>query len=94
MTYGAKLRFKWKAKVLNWAEALSGTHSKPVAKLVAEVSSGILASGSLQLTEIARALKEPKRLHHTVKRLSRMLEACFMARAGRPDFEPSCSHCD
>jgi len=73
MPYGAKLRFKWKAKVLNWAEALTDTHSKPVAKLVAEVSSGILASGSLQLTEIARALKEPKRLHHTVKRLSRML---------------------
>lgn len=73
MTYDAKLRFKWKAKVLNWAETFTDTHSKPVAKLVAEASSGILSSGSLQLTEIARALKEPKRLHHTVKRLSRML---------------------
>jgi hypothetical protein len=73
MPHGAKLRNKWKVKVLNWAEALTNVHSKPVAKLIAEVISGILSSGSLQLTEISRALKEPKRLHHTVKRLSRML---------------------
>ena len=73
MPYGAKLRHKWKAKVLSWSETFAKTHSKPVAKLVAEVTCGILASGSLQLTEIARALKEPTRLHHTLKRLSRML---------------------
>ncbi len=73
MPHGAKLRHKWKAKVLNWSETLTDAYSKPVAKLVAEVISGILSSGSLQLSEIARALKEPKRLHHTVKRLSRML---------------------
>jgi len=73
MPHGAKLRRKWKAKVLNWSEPFTQSHSRPVAKLVAEVISGILGSGSLQLTEIARALKEPKRLHHTVKRLSRML---------------------
>lgn len=73
MPHDAKLRLKWKVKVLDWAQGLSFSHSKPVAKLVAEVISGILSSGSLQLSEIARALKEPMRLHHTLKRLSRML---------------------
>lgn len=73
MPHDARLRRKWKAKVLSFAEPFSDTHSKPVAKLVAEVMGGILGSGSVQMTEIARALKEPKRLHHTVKRLSRML---------------------
>jgi len=37
-----------------------------------EVVSGILNSGSLQLSKISRSLKEPTRLHHTLKRLSRM----------------------
>lgn len=73
MPHGAKLRHKWKAKVLSWADPFIESHSRPVAKLVAEMISGLLSSGSLQLTEIARALKEPTRLHHTVKRLSRML---------------------
>jgi hypothetical protein len=73
MPHDAKLRSELKAKVLNWAEPLAAHHSKPVGKLVAEVMIGILSSGSLKLSEIARALKEPKRLHHSVKRLSRML---------------------
>ena len=38
-----------------------------------ETTFGILSSGTLQQSEIARALKEPCRLHHTQKRLSRML---------------------
>jgi len=73
MPYDARLRQKWKAKVISWASPLAETVSKPVGKLVAEVVGGILSSGSLQLTEIARSLKEPIDLHHTVKRLSRML---------------------
>jgi len=44
-----------------------------VCKVIAEVTFGILASGSLQQSEIARALAEPRRLHHAQKRLSRML---------------------
>ena len=46
---------------------------RSVRKLMAEVVMGILCSGSLRQSEIARALKEPTRLHHTQKRLSRML---------------------
>jgi len=73
MSYDARIRQKWKAKVLSWTSPLQTSHSRPVAKLCAEVTLGILSSGSLQLSEIARALKEPTRLHHTLKRLSRML---------------------
>lgn len=73
MPHDARLRLKWKGKVISWAEPMANAVSKPVGKLVAEVVGGILGSGSLQLTEIARALKEPTNLHHTVKRLSRML---------------------
>lgn len=53
---------------------MTETLSRPVVKLVAETVFGILASGSLRQSEIARALKEPCRLHHTQKQhLSRML---------------------
>ncbi|WP_369601277.1 hypothetical protein AAIA72_03815 [Hahella sp. SMD15-11] len=40
---------------------------------MAEVTFGILTSGSLTQAEIARTLNEPCRLHHTQKRISRML---------------------
>ena len=39
---------------------------------MAEVMVGISGSGSLQLSRIGRSLKEPTRLHHTMKRRSRM----------------------
>lgn len=73
MTYDAKARAKWKERILHWISPLAQVHSKPVAKASTEAVFGILSSGSLQLSEIARALKEPQRLHHTLKRLSRML---------------------
>ena len=38
-----------------------------------EVVFGMLTSGSLQLSSMARTLCEETRLHHTIKRLSRML---------------------
>ena len=46
---------------------------RPVKKLILETTFGILSSGTLKQSEIARALKEPCRLHHTQKRISRML---------------------
>ena len=72
MTYCAKERLKWKARLTQWVEK-SPDVSRPVQKLMVEVLFGILSSGSLQLSSIARSLKEPTHLHHTLKRLSRML---------------------
>jgi len=68
----AKERNKWKVRI---ADCVNSTDlvSRPVGKCMAEVIAGMLSSGSLQLSKIGRALKEPTRLHHTMKRLSRML---------------------
>jgi len=68
----AKERNKWKVRIATCADS-SDLVSRPVAKCMAEVIAGMLSSGSLQLSKIGRGLKEPTRLHHTMKRLSRML---------------------
>ena len=73
MPHDAKERAKWKARIVTWTEQLPDWVPRPQRKLVCEVVGGILSSGSLQLAGIARSLKEPTGLHHTLKRLSRML---------------------
>lgn len=73
MPNDARERAKWKARLAHWTTQLPTPLKRPVRKLVAEVTFGILGSGSLKQSDIARALKEPGRLHHTQKRLSRML---------------------
>ncbi len=73
MTDDSRERNKWKVRIVDCVNQSSEVISQPVAKLMAEVVTGILGSGSLQLSRIGRSLKEPTRLHHTVKRLSRML---------------------
>ncbi len=73
MTNDSRERNKWKVRITDCVNQSSEVISQPVAKLMAEVMVGILSSGSLQLSMIGRSLKEPTRLHHTMKRLSRML---------------------
>ena len=73
MSNDACLRLKWKVGLLTYLKAFRRLANKPVYKLICEVSHGILSSGSLKMSEIARALKEDIDLHHTSKRLSRML---------------------
>jgi hypothetical protein len=73
MHNNAKERTKWKARLTAWVDESSFLLSRPVRKLMSEATVGILSSGSLQLSSIARSLKEPTSLHHTLKRLSRML---------------------
>lgn len=68
----AKERNKWKVRITQCVNSIDWV-SRPVSKCMAEVMAGILSSGSLQLSQISRCLKEPTRLHHTMKRLSRML---------------------
>jgi len=71
MPNDARERTKWKARLTDWIDQCRV--SRPVRKLMAEATLGVLSSGSLQLSDIARSLKEPMGLHHTLKRLSRML---------------------
>lgn len=73
MSNDVRERRKWKVSLAAWMDGLSAAVSRPVRKLMLECVFGILASGSLRLSEIGRALAEPMRLHHTQKRLSRML---------------------
>ena len=73
MSNDAKERHKWKVRIRDCINQSCDLSSQPVRKLMAEVMGGILSSGSIQLSAIARSLKEPMRLHHTLKRLSRML---------------------
>ena len=73
MTQDARERAKWKARLGNWVDALPPLIKRPVRKLILETTFGILTSGTLKQSEIARSLKEPCRLHHTQKRISRML---------------------
>lgn len=69
----AKERAKWKVRLCRWTDTLPPLVQRPVRKLISEATVGILSSGSLQQAQIARSLREPCRLHHTQKRLSRML---------------------
>ncbi len=73
MTQDARERAKWKVRLSDWVDGLPGLIKRPVKKLILETTFGILSSGTLKQSEIARALKEPCRLHHTQKRISRML---------------------
>ncbi|WP_421620638.1 transposase [Alkalilimnicola ehrlichii] len=73
MLQDAKERTIWKARLAEWVDSATDWVTCPVRKLMAEVTFGVLSSGSLRQSEIARALCEPMRLHHTQKRLSRML---------------------
>ena len=48
MSHDAKERAQWKARIVTWAAQLPDWVSRPQRKLVAEVTGGILSSGSLQ----------------------------------------------
>ena len=73
MCKDARERNQWKVRLVNWTDTVKTDVSKPVLKLMNEGVFGMLTSGSLQLSSIARTLCEETRLHHTIKRLSRML---------------------
>ena len=73
MSKDARERAKWKVRLSRWVNELPPLINRPVKKLILEVAFGILSSGSLKQSEIARVLKEPCRFPHTLKRLSRML---------------------
>ena len=73
MKNDSKERNNWKVRIVNSINKVSNLITKPQRKLMNEFIFGILSSGSVQISKICRTLKEPTRLHHTMKRLSRML---------------------
>jgi hypothetical protein len=65
-------REKVKKIVKNFTAKLRGTLTRPQGKFVMEMLMGILMTGSTNLTQISKSLKEKTKTKHTLKRLLRM----------------------
>lgn len=66
--------YQMKRKILTFTNKISRRLSKPEKKFAADITYGILASGSCLLTDVADQLHEPSKKINTVDRLSRHLE--------------------
>ena len=66
--------YQMKRKILTFTNKISKHLSKPEKKFTADITYGILASGSCLLTDVADQLHEPSKKINTVDRLSRHLE--------------------
>jgi len=70
-----------KRKILNFTNKISKNLSKPDKKFVADITYGMLASGSCLLTDVVDQLYEASKKINIVDRLSRHLEKGTPARA-------------
>ena len=66
--------YQMKREILNFTNKISEHVSKPEKKFTADITYGMLASGSCLLTEVADQLHEPSKKINIVDRLSRHLE--------------------
>ena len=65
--------YSLKRKILTFTNKISTTLSKPKRKFIADITYGMLASGSCVLTDVCDQLHEPSRKINVVDRLSRHL---------------------
>lgn len=65
--------YQMKRKILTFAYKISRQLPKPEKKFTADITYGILASGSCLLTDVADQLHEPSKKINIVDRLSRHL---------------------
>lgn len=70
-----------KRKILSFSKKISKHLPKPDCKFVADISYGMLASGSCLLTDVVDQLHEPSKKINVVDRLSRHLQKGTPARA-------------
>ena len=75
MNQNTTLVWRLKRDLLNFAEKLSDGLARPKMKFLAQMLYGLLASQSIMLTQIGRALQEAITLKKTEDRLSRNLKA-------------------
>ena len=66
--------YQMKREILNFSNKISKHLSKPEKKFTADITYGMLASGSCLLTDVADQLHEPSKKINIVDRLSRHLE--------------------
>lgn len=74
MLNSTSITYQMKRKILTFSNKISRHLSKPEKKFTADITYGILASGSCLLTDVADSLHEPSKKFNTVDRLSRHLE--------------------
>lgn len=74
MAYFTSNVYSLKRKILSFSNKISKYLSKPEKKFVADITYGMLASGSCLLTDVADQLHEPSKKINTVDRLSRHLD--------------------
>ena len=73
MTNYTSNTYKLKRDILNFSNKISKSLSKPTKKFLADITFGMLASGSCLLTEIAHHLHESTKKVNIVERLTRHL---------------------
>lgn len=74
MLNSTSITYQMKRKILTFINKISRPLSKPEKKFTADITYGILASGSCLLTDVADYLHEPSKKINTVDRLSKHLE--------------------
>lgn len=81
MAYFTSNTYQMKRKILTFSNKISERLTKPQQKFTADITYGILASGSCLLTDVADQLHEDSRKINTVDRLSRHLGTGIPAKA-------------
>ena len=71
MTHFTSNTYQMKRKIINFTNKISKHLSKPERKFTADITYGMLASGSCLLTDICDQLHEPSKKINVVDRLSR-----------------------
>lgn len=74
MAYFTSNTYQMKRKILSFSNKISKCLSKPEKKFTADITYGMLASGSCLLTDVVDQLHEPSKKINVVDRLSRHLE--------------------
>lgn len=81
MIYSTSNTYTLKREILTFSKKLSRHLSKPDTKFTADMTYGMLASGSCLLTDIVDQLHEPSKKVNSVERLSRHLNTGIPSRA-------------
>lgn len=74
MLHSTSKNYTLKRKILTFTNKISKRFSKPERKFIADITYGMLASGSCLLTDIADQLHESSKKINIVDRLSRHLD--------------------
>lgn len=74
MSYFTSNTYQMKRKILTFSNKISKCLSKPEKKFTADITYGMLASGSCLLTDVVDQLHEPSKKINVVDRLSQHLE--------------------